>query len=221
MTRIVMLGTHHDDPSGPERLERALIDESPDIVICEGFEGKETGHQKYMEMLRREAAKLSVGRNRTRKWLEYDGLASYEGRVSKTFCLTMGISFFYFNDSGHTTTDEERERNVRKALKIIETVNPDKAVEKIRSDCDGVYRLLNRVMATPQELVVVSHIPGYYENVGSRDAEMEMGLRALIPEIKVGKIACVNGYKHILRDPQGLSFYSRIPDLKPDRRLIG
>ncbi|MBI4163625.1 MAG: hypothetical protein HY512_02070 [Candidatus Aenigmarchaeota archaeon] len=220
MARILMIGTHHDDPDGPERLKRRLGEESPDVIICEGSEAKIEGHQKYLEMLRIEAAKLSVGRSRIRKFLAYEEMAGYEMRTSRQFCESRGLPFFYFNDSGHILTPEERERNVGKFIKVIQTINPDKVTEAMRKDCDDIYRMLNRVMGTPQELVMVSHISGYYEHIGPRDAEMEMGLRGLLPEFIDKNIACVNGYKHILRDPQGLSFYSRIRDLKPERGLI-
>ena len=221
MARIVMFGTHHHDPDGIEKLRRELGEENPDIVICEGSEAKLEGHQRYLEMLKGETTKLSVGRGRIRKFLAYEEMAGYEMKTAREFCESRGLPFFYFNDSGQILTQEERERNVARLIKVIQTINPDRAVEEIRADCKSVYRLLNSVVGDPQEIVIVSQLPDFYSFVGPRDAEMEAVARTVQGENPGKKISCVNGYYHTLRDAQGLSLYCRIRDLKPERILVG
>lgn len=220
MPKIILIGTHHHDPDGPQELRRMLRDTGPDIVVCEGSEAKLEGHEKYMELFRVELAAGGVDAARRRQWIEFADTASYEPKTCQEHCSIAQIPFFYFQDSGFVPTQAERRKSAKKAAKIYSRIDPQVAIQKMRRNSIGIYEELSRILGTPEEeSVVAESIRDYYEYVGLRDAEMLAVFTELLGAYPGKSFACVMGFYHILSDPRQLSFYSRIKDFHPQRKV--
>ncbi|MBI1970707.1 hypothetical protein HYS47_03100 [Candidatus Woesearchaeota archaeon] len=230
MAQIIEIGTYHDDQEGPSRLERTLTELTPDIVICEGFQGKLDGHAKYIEMLTKALTKSVALRSKAkkakaRKWLDYERTASYEGRVSKGYCALAGKRFIWFNDAGKMVSDEERALNVQRAVAFFGKEDPDRIMRVMSTQAHRLYHALNLAFNSSDpspEIILADRVPNYYSNsmVGPRDEHMANALKLIVNENPDTRIVAVVGYFHLLRDPRQLSFYQRTSELNPERRLI-
>ena len=223
MAKIVMIGTYHLDPDGEERLTERLTEIAPDIVICEGRPEKQLGYESKIEMFRQRLPASGLSRSRQRKLLDLELRPNFEERGSRKFCETKGIPFFWFGDSCKELTEQEGEEQVRLTIEKCKTLNPDHIIEALRQGANRQYTGLKNAMDTTLEPFIFLQ-EGYYasiveEGFGPRDREMEDFLRPKLAKYPNATIATVNGFNHILRDPQGLSLYCRIRNLNPQRRL--
>ena len=226
MPEIYLIGTNHVDLHGPQRLNLALEEIVPDIVLAEGDFNKDHARINYLGFLRNFLRTYHIEEELAQAVIEKQKRLGYESAISKKYTETHGKKFDYLKDKIPTPNVQKLKVDAKNEVKelLINRIKLVRFNEKIqtrqkRIDSDWDY--MGRTIGTKQERIDAQlNINASKDMELRRDKKMEGTLKFYLERSGQIKIATVTGFIHILDDPQNRTFYTLIKHLNPTRRFL-
>lgn len=230
MPEVILIGTVHNDPKGPERLERMLSSLRPTVLTVEYSRIADEKIATLMGELAKTPRVISLFKRLFERFGGADQFMDFFSVAKETF--EYGIAQEYAEKNTiplHSIDNIELngEEIGKEMVDILEklTASQDTLNSTTKSAlCDSVYLeaydIINGLGSrqTEEEMLDLSRMKF---GVGARDGHMEKRIREILamspPD---SRLAHIGGLAHIYDDKRGETLYSRIKDLNPRRVLI-
>ena len=225
---IILLGTSHGDTKGKERLHQSLDILLPEILTIEAspevVEIRKKDRQLY-DWLRQTLTEKQINQNFIdffMSTLPKEGETQFEIAAAEDYASRTGIKLKYIDDpSMAEATKQEGLRHYRDLISRV----PQGAVinvptpEELQTANDRNYAFAAFGMTTPNSPEVLKFLKTIRGSmIGKRDKYMEGEIRK--EEDSEKRLVHIGGFAHMLDDPMSETLYSRIKNLRPERRLI-
>lgn len=232
MKRLTLIGTNHNDPAGPRRLYSLLEALKPDYIGVESCVRapeiacrlREHCTRYVLSSLRRHKApvhSLAFAQRAMRAFLP----DSYEPEVCLQYVADTGAEMRYIDHEPLVRTAfAHMLATLHKSVPFLLAFKNDLSVVRdhiTRSfNPEAGYALAARVFhgaTSPEEIAsTLDTYRPYF--VGDRDEVMATRVREMLA--KKDHVVAVAGTFHLFDDPQGMTLYERVKDLKPLRLLL-
>jgi hypothetical protein len=220
-----MIGINHNDQECPSRLEKYLEKIKPERILLEGSFSRYITQKIYEECLKEELSNRDINPKMAKLLLEEQVLIGYETRVAQSYCDRYLLApLIYLNDSFDHRSKQDIEKMVKQSVDyFIEHYTPEEAqvlLDDVKEIFRSSYQLISDLLDTKEESSIVQILPNHNIHVGERDKIMERTLRRNVTEDPSVTFATITGMAHLLINPKRNSFYCRVSDLNPKRKLL-
>lgn len=225
MKKIYLIGTQHFDILGASKLEKALIQLSPALILVEGSKANTDSASQYDTVLEEELKIRNVNGDLKNAVLAKQHRIRYETRVPSTYALRQEIIFDYLNDELPVFDDNQNREYARKEVDdlirkniSLQLFNDYFLQRQKRIEDDLAY--LKKTIGTSQEIIDSDFNISHSSQIGRRDITMTNTLRGHYFNGNRFPIITVTGFMHILNDPKNRNFFGRIRNLQPERVFL-
>src|SRR3989338_606935 len=216
--KIHLIGTVHGDPSGAERLQKALVYEQPEVLTVEfSLESLQYLENEGFSLLQQKVYSLSFPKDVNDFLKEKLTCLSFEVKVSSAYALEQNIPLHYVD---HPSVIDSLKANVSLACKLPAQkfklcLRPLYVPEKVK--INSIYADYQKLFESngEEEQQKINLEADYF---GPRDSYMAESIEKIIEP--GARIVHVGGIGHCLKDSRGRTLFSKLRKYNPTRETL-
>ncbi|HLD39702.1 MAG TPA: hypothetical protein VJB13_01025 [Candidatus Nanoarchaeia archaeon] len=219
--KIHLIGTVHGDPSGAERLQKALVYEQPEVLTVEfSLESLQYLENEGFSLLQQKVDSLSFPKDVNDFLKEKLTCLSFEVKVSSAYALEQNIPIHYVDHPSQLELEKQNISAVCNSPKQdFEDFLKCLSLRARNSGEDKIYSLYQSFFDHPGSQAEKTHLEKEAHFYGYRDSFMAQRIQDVAEAIqRDSKIVHVGGLGHCLKDDMELrTLFSRLRHYAPTR----